>query len=240
MTTLYGWGPMFGAPGPSPFVMKTDIQLQMLDVDFDRAIADLESVTKHKAPYVEDDGAIIEDSTFIRRYFEKKTGRSLDAPLSRDEHLTGWAFEKMLENHLTPIMAMERWLIEANFNKGPAMFFADVPEAARQQVLDDVRAQISATMIGQGIGRHSREERMELANLDITSVSLFLDEKDFFFGDEPTGVDAFAYAILASCGTDFFDTPLTGLVDKHANLRPYLARMEARFFSDVEWPAMAA
>ena len=75
MTTLFGWGPMFDCPSPSPFVMKSDIQLQMLGVDFDRAIADLEAVSKHKAPYVEDDGQIIQDSNFIRAHFEKKLGR---------------------------------------------------------------------------------------------------------------------------------------------------------------------
>ena len=32
MTTLFGWGPMFDCPSPSPFVMKSDIQLQMLGV----------------------------------------------------------------------------------------------------------------------------------------------------------------------------------------------------------------
>lgn len=231
---------MFDLRGPSPFVLKCDIQLQMLGVEFNRAIADLESVPKHKAPYVEDDGQIIEDSTFIRLHFEKKTGRNLDAALTREQHLTGWAFEKMLEEHLSPIMAMERWLIDKNFEKGPSQFFAPVPEPARQQVMDDARAQLSATLTGQGIGRHSREERLRLAALDIGSVSLFLGEKDFFFGDEPSGVDAIVYAMLASCGTRFFDTPLTDLVDKHANLRPYLARMEDRYFAAVEWPAMAA
>ena len=45
MITLYGWGPMFDCPSPSPFVMKADIQLQMLGVDFDRAIADLSLVS---------------------------------------------------------------------------------------------------------------------------------------------------------------------------------------------------
>ena len=78
MTVLYGWGPMFGAPSPSPYVIKCDMQLQMLGVNFKRAIADLENVSKHKAPYVQDEGRIIEDSTFIRLYFEEKLGDDLD------------------------------------------------------------------------------------------------------------------------------------------------------------------
>ena len=77
MITFYGWGPMFGCPSPSPFVMKSDIQLQMLGVDFTRAIADLDAVPKHKAPYVIDDGQLIEDSNFIRHHYEAKLGKGL-------------------------------------------------------------------------------------------------------------------------------------------------------------------
>ena len=127
MTTLYGWGPMFDCPSPSPYVMKTDIQLQMLGVTFDRAIADLDSVSKHKAPYVEDEGEIIQDSNFIRAYFEKKLGKSLLDGLTPQQQAQSWAFERMAEGHLTAVMAGERWMIDENFNKGPAMFFMDAP-----------------------------------------------------------------------------------------------------------------
>lgn len=105
MTTLYGWGPMFDCPSPSPYVMKTEIQLQMLGVEFDRAFADLESVSKHKAPYVEDDGEIIQDSNFIRAHFEKKFGSSLLDGLSPREQALSWALERMAEGHLGAVMA---------------------------------------------------------------------------------------------------------------------------------------
>ncbi|MEZ5947120.1 MAG: hypothetical protein R3C13_01215 [Hyphomonas sp.] len=103
MITLYGWGPMFGCPSPSPFVMKADIQLQMLGVDFTRAIADLESVPKHKAPYVIDDGQLVEDSNFIRQHFEQKLGKQLYAGMSGRDLAASWALERMAEGQLTKI-----------------------------------------------------------------------------------------------------------------------------------------
>ncbi len=238
MTTLYGWGAMFDLPSPSPFVMKTDVQLQMLGVEFDRAIADLESVEKHKAPYVEDGGKIIEDSTFIRLHFERQLGKSLDERLSGEQRVTAHAVGRMLENHLTPIMAMERWLIDANFKKGPALFFMGVPEEARQQVMDEVRATMRATMGGQGIGRFSHAERMTLASADIGAVAELLGDKPYLFGEQPSSADAFTFAILASCSTRYFDMELIDLVESHPNLMAYIARMREQYFPEDRWPSM--
>lgn len=238
MTVLFGWGPMFGTRGPSPFVMKCDIQLQMLGVSFERQVADLESVSKHKAPYVKDGDQIVQDSVFIRRHFEAKLGMDLDAGLTPTQRASAWAMERMLAEHLIPIMAMERWGVDANFEKGPASFFAGVPEAAREAVKAEVREQLLATMVAQGVGRHSREERMELAARDIAAAADFLGDQDFMFGDDPSAVDAMAFAALASCGTAFFDTPLVDMVAGQKNVSGYLTRMESRFFKGVEWPPM--
>ena len=240
MTVLYGWGPMFGAPSPSPFVIKCDMQLQMLGVRFTRAIADLDSVPKHKAPYVEDEGRIIEDSTFIRLYFEQKLGDDLDDGLSLAERGAAWGLERMLEDRLSMIMAHERWLVDANFEKGPRQFFQGVPEPAQSALCKDVREQLHTMMVRHGVGRHSREERMLLAERDISAVAAVLGDKPYLFGDTPKAVDAAAFGVLRSCATPFFDTPLSGLVFEHANLAAYLNRIEALYFAQRDWPAMAA
>jgi len=231
---------MFGAPSPSPFVLKCDMQLQMLDVRFERAVADLETVPKHKAPYVEDDGRIIEDSTFIRLYFEQKTGDDLDLGLSPAERGAAWALERLLEDRLSMIMSHERWLLDANFDKGPRRFFAAVPEPAQTALCKELREQLHTMMVRHGIGRHSREERLMLAERDIGAVAAMLGEKPYLFGPKPTAVDAAAFGVLASCATPFFDTPLVGLVHEYANLVDYLGRIEARYFAEPAWPAMAA
>ena len=239
MTTLYGWGPMFDCPSPSPYVMKTEIQLQMLGVEFNRAIADLDAVSKHKAPYVEDDGKIIQDSNFIRAHFETKLGRSLLDGLTRREQALSWALERMAEGHLNAVMAGERWLKEANFRKGPALFFMDVPEAMREQAYTDIREGMRKTRWEAGIGRHSQEEQLQLAAFDIAAIAAQLGERAFLLGDEPTGVDAAVSAVLISCATPYFDTPLVGMVEGHANLPAYLRRMREAYLPEKAWPELA-
>lgn len=240
MTTLYGWPPMFDLPGPSPYVLKADIQMQMFGAPFTRAIAELDSVAKGKAPYVVDDGVLIEDSSFIRMHFEKKLGRDLDEGLTPMQRGQAWAVERLLEDRLALIMVCERWLDDANFLKGPAQFFASVPEAMRAQVYSQARSYAETSMKGHGVGRHSREERLVLAERDIAAVSAMLGEGPFLFGATPTAADAAAYGVLAACGTRYFETPLVSMIDAQSNLRPYLERMEARFFREAAWPAQSA
>lgn len=236
MITLYGWGPMFDCPSPSPFVMKTEMQLQMLGVTFNRAFADLESVPKHKAPYIIDDGLLVEDSNFIRAHVEARTGRSLLEGLDDAERAASWAIERMAEDHLVDMIVIERWLKDANFNKGPALFFSDVPESARASVMQEVREGIAATMQGNGAGRHSADERLQLAAWDLEAIASTLAAKPYLFGDVPTAADASVSSILISCATEYFDTPLSGLVRSHGNLVDYMDRVKSRFFARNLWP----
>ena len=237
MITLYGWGPMFDCPSPSPFVMKADIQLQMLGIEFERAIADLDSVPKHKAPYVIDGGKLVEDSNFIRQHFEKKLGRGLYDGMSDKEIALSWAMERMAEGQLSKIMAYERWMRDANFEKGPAHFFNDVPAPARAGVIREVRQGVGATHAGEGTGRFTEAERMQLAGWDIGALAAQLGDQPYLLGDAPTCADAAVAAVLISCATEFFDTPLSGLVRQHTNLVAYIDRMKERYFAHAAWPA---
>tara|TARA_R110000868_G_scaffold30800_1_gene113548 strand:+ start:6322 stop:7047 length:726 start_codon:yes stop_codon:yes gene_type:complete len=239
MITLYGWGPLFDCPSPSPYVMKSEIQLQMLGLEFNRAIADLDAVSKHKAPYVMDDDILIQDSNFIRAYFENKRGRHLTAGLSDADSVTSWALERMAEDHLATVMMMERWLKDDNFFKGPALFFSDVPEDARETVMQETRDGIAAGQYARGMGRHSEAERMQLAAWDLQAIAIQLAGQDYLFGDTPTVADASVSAVLIACATEYFDTPLTGLVRGHTNLVGYMDRMKDRYFAKNLWPVPA-
>lgn len=238
MIFLYGWGPMFGERGPSPFVLKTEMQLQMLGLSFERALADLDSVPRHKAPYVLHDGHLIEDSETIRAHFEEKCGCSLDAPLGPTQRSQAWALQRMLDGRLYFIMLMERWLEGNNFERGPITFFNRIAEGERQGIAEAARGQLRTALHIHGIGRYSRRERMELARQDIAAVSDFIADREFLFGATPTAADASVYGHLVCAAARVFDSELPAIVEAHTNLRPYLARMEAAIPRDGEWPPL--
>jgi glutathione S-transferase len=233
MITLFTFGPAFGLPDPSPFVMKAETLLKMAGVPFRVDSGGFGKSPKGKLPYIDDDGERVADSTFIRWHIEKKYRFDFDRGLSAEQRATAWAFEKMVEDHLYWAVVDARWTGDANFYKGPVKFFARVPGLVRPLVVAMIRRQLRKTLHGQGTGRHSPAEIAALANHAIDAVADYLGPKPFFMGNEPTGVDAtmFSFAVGVLCPV--FDTPIRIAAERHDNLKRYVGRMLARFYPDL-------
>ena len=84
MITLYSFGPAFGLPDPSPFVMKAEVLLKMSGLPYRTDTRGFRNAPKGKQPYIDDDGERVADSTFIRWYLEKKYTIDFDRDLTPD------------------------------------------------------------------------------------------------------------------------------------------------------------
>ncbi|MGZ3378487.1 MAG: Tom37 metaxin N-terminal-like domain-containing protein, partial [Phenylobacterium sp.] len=123
MIVLYCFGPLWGLPDPSPFVVKTAVQLKMSGVAFRTDKSRPPEAPKGKLPFIEDNGVRIGDSVFIREHLERKYGIDLDAGLDARQRAHAWAVERVLEDHLYWATVYGRWAVKDNFDKGPAIFF---------------------------------------------------------------------------------------------------------------------
>ncbi len=233
MITLFGAGPGFGLPEISPYVTKTEVQLQLAGIPYQKERATPQQSPKGQVPFISDDGHLIADSTFIRAYLEQKFDFDLDDGLSPAERAQAWAIERMIENHFGWTLAYTRWLMPENFAKGPAHFFdqAPEPEAMRQEVLTRVDAALRAV----GVGRHSAEEITALGDRSLLALSELLAEKRYLMGDRPTGVDAVAFAMLAGLMTPYFDSPLRRCALSYRNLAAYVDRMMLQHYPEFAW-----
>ena len=164
MITLHTFGPAFGLPDPSPFCMKALVLLKMAGLDFKTETADLRKAPKGKAPYMDDNGTVVPDSTLIRFHLEKTRGIDFDEGLNDPDRATAWAFEKLCEDNLYWAVVSSRWIDDKNFNAGPVQFFKAVPAIMRPMVIAIVRRQVRRDLKGQGMGRHSEAEIAELAS----------------------------------------------------------------------------
>ncbi len=232
MITLYAFGPAFGLPDPSPFVMKAEVLLKMAGLVYRTDTKGLRRAPKGKLPYIEDDGERIADSTFIRWHIEKKYGIDFDRGLSREEQATAWAFEKLAEDHLYWAIVEARWSDDANFAKGPQIFFRRIPAPLRPVVIATIRRRVRNALRAHGIGRHSQAEIGALAASSMDAFAEFLGAKPFFFGREPTGIDATAFAFIAAALCPIFTAATRTAAERHDNLRAYVGRMTARYYPE--------
>jgi glutathione S-transferase len=233
--TLFGLGPQFGLPEGSPYVTKAEVQLEMAGLAYRKERATRDRSPKGQLPFIEDEGELVADSTFIRAHLERKYGFDLDAHLDARQRAEAWAVERMLENQLGWASTWARWLLPENFEKGPAHFFDNAPEPVRERLRAEVRERVAANVLAVGIGRHTPEEIVELGDRSLSALSVLLGDKPYVLGDQPSSVDAIAFALLAGLLTPFFDSPLRRRAEAYGNLTAYTGRMMARYYPEHPW-----
>ncbi len=230
MITLYSFGPAFGLPDSCPFVMKVETLLKMANLLYRTDASGLARAPKGKLPYIDDDGVVVPDSTFIRRHLEKKYRIDFDRGLNAAQKATAWAFEKMAEEQLYWVILHDRWMIDRNFRKGPARLFDKVPAAIRPLVIATVHRRMRSALHTQGLGRHSPDEILALGARSINALADFLGDKPFFMGSEPTGADATMFAFVCAVLCPYFESRLRGVAERRDNLRRYVGRMTALYY----------
>ncbi|TBO27917.1 glutathione S-transferase family protein [Aquabacterium lacunae] len=234
MLVLHTFGPAFGLPDLSPFVLKTMIQLKMAGLPFEVRTGSLGRAPKGKLPFLQDGDTVVADSTFIRWHIERTRGIDLDAGLSAAQRGQAWALEKMLDDHLYWLAMHNRWLEPGNFERGPKVFLQSVlPGPLKWFVPGLVQGKFRRTLQLQGIGRHTDEERAALVRRDIEALAQVLGDKPCLMGDQPTAVDAMAAAGVMTGLLPEFTGPIRDTLLQQPRLLAYAQRMQARFFPEI-------
>jgi glutathione S-transferase len=227
--TLYTFGPSFGLPDASPFIMKAEMLLKLAKLEYRTDHRGFMKAPKGKLPYIVDGGEIVADSTLIRLHIEKKYGIDFDHGLSPRDRGIAWSVEKMLEDHLYWVLVYWRWMNDANFERGPAHFFKRAPALIRPLAKRMVRGRVRKNLHAHGIGRHSEAEMTRMADRAWDALSNVLADRRYFMGDTPSGVDATAFAFIASALSKTFESPVHTKAQSVPNLLAYRDRMMAEF-----------
>ncbi|CAN5121778.1 glutathione S-transferase family protein [soil metagenome] len=238
MITLYAGGARFGLPEVSPFVTKTEVQLQMLGLDYHKEEARPDSSPKGQLPWIDDDGMRIGDSHFIRLHLAAKYGGDLDAGLTERQRAAAWTAERMVEDGLRGPATYFRWLVPENFVKGPAHFFDDAPEAVRAQITAEVLGRVIANLKAQGVARHSEAEIVGMGVRSLAALSVLMGDSAYLMGKTMCGADASVFGFLAMILTPFFDSELRTRALEFTNLTAYVDRMMGQFYPDFAWQAL--
>jgi len=232
MIKLHQFAPAFGLPNASPFCMKLENYLRMTGLPYTLVNSgDVLKAPKRKLPYIDDDGTIVSDTSFIIDYLKSKYGDPLDAALSPRDRAIATAFQRLLEENLYWAVVQTRWVQDDGWALTKSAFFDALPVPLRWIVPPLARRGILSEMRGQGMGRHSAEEIHAIGCRDLTALADFLADKPYMLGEQPSSLDASGYAFLANLLWAPVDSPIR----RHALARPeleaYCQRMKARYYA---------
>ena len=223
----------FGLPCPSAFCVKVETYLRMAEIPYELAEGDPRSAPKGKVPWIDDDGIVMGDSTFIIEHLKQKHGNPLDGRLTPRQQAEGHAIQRMLEDNLYFIASYTKWAEDDAFAIYSAELFAGMPAEQLEYVPAMVRKKALAKFDSQGIGRHSPQEIYALGIGDLKAFSELLAAGPYLFGDQPTSFDACAFGVIGNLKDGPFASPVQDAARNTANVSEYIDRIRAQYFSDI-------
>lgn len=231
MLILHGFGPAFGLPDVSPFVVKAQLLLKMSGLEFEMRYSGLKGAPNGKLPWLEDGEQIVADSTRIRWHLEQQHGVNFSGGYDAQALAVALAVEKMLEDHCYWLGVYARWVDDSNFSNATVKLFKKVPPVMRGAVSWMVRRRFIAALHAQGISRLSDADRARLAQELMQSVALILADKPYLLGETPCGADATVFAFVATALSPHFTSSLRDAAEAQPNFVAYVARLRGQYFA---------
>ena len=234
MINLTVYPASFGEPTASPFCMKALCMLRAADLPFEIIeTADPRKAPKAKLPIIEIDGRVVADSEQIRAYVEDAGNIDFDEGLSDRDRAISRAVIRMVEEHLYFAIVSDRWAEDDNWEYIRKAFFSDVPALFRGLVTRTVRKQALQQLHGQGIGRHSREERFDRVRRDIIAIRDLLGDQAFLFGDRPTAADYSVVPMLRASIVTPIEKPLGKFIKSDPKIMAYVTRVTDKCYPEA-------
>ena len=237
MIKVYKFGPAFGLPDASPFVMKVETYLRMTDQKYEAITGDVRKAPRKQLPFVDIDGKVMPDSTAIVDHLEGARTEKLDAHLNAGQRAVALAFKSMLEEHLYFGILFMRWATDDGWtvfepSLREMLGGMGVPSLLRGMVAGSARKQVAGRTRTQGIGRQPRTEVAGTCMKITDALAEHLGDRPYFCGDKLTTYDATVYAFAAGVLCPAFDNELRKHAATKKNLVSYADRMKDAYWKD--------
>lgn len=231
MITLHGFSETFGLKDPSPLVLKVDAYMRMAGINFNKNIDanNLQVAPKGKLPFIDDDGKIIADSQCICEYLKSKYV-NLDENLNHEQKAQAYLITKSLDENLYFCLVYSRWLCDDTWPIVKKAFFGNLPIVLRTIVPKLVNNKIKRNLLGQGLSKHNHTEILHITKQSLQALSDLLGDKNYFFGQNPSSLDAAAFGILASFIMSNIKNPFNDLAQTFPNLVKFCDNIKDEYY----------
>src|SRR5262245_60540905 len=230
---LFQFPRLFAIPNLSPFCCKLETWLRLAQIPYQVIdTPDPRKSPKGKLPFIEDAGKRIADTSLIIDYLARTRGVDLDRNLDPAQRATALLVQRTLEEHFTFVILYTHFIRPDGWKHTQATF-ASVPAIARPLVAKLVRGRMRKILWTQGILRHSDQDIMEAGRRDWRAVLTVMGNGPFFFGDQPTGVDAIVFAALATTLLTPIESPVRDFLSSQPQCLAYAERLRGRLFPEL-------
>jgi len=236
MIKLYSFGTAFNLADPSPFVVKVDLHLRVNNIEFESIsnVNNLQKAPKGKLPFIDDNGTIISDSSFIVEHLKQKYNADVDSWLDEQQQATAHLISKSLEENFYWCIVYSRWIAEDTWPIVKEKFFGSLPFPISAIAPIIAQRNVRRSIKGHGMGRHNDTEIMSIANKTLQSLSTLLADKPYFFGDKISSLDICAYSMVANLTHSTIDNKMSQMGKSFENLVTFTQRIKNEYYPKLD------
>lgn len=232
MLKIYQFSPLWGLPNASPFCLKLETYCRLANIPYEVVnVNDPRRSPKGKLPHIQHGNKTIGDSELIIDYL-KQHYPDPDAHLSAEQKGIALAITRLCDEHLYWVALYSRWVDPNYWPILKANMFGKLPLFKRTMLELIYRRVLKNQIYQQGMGRHTPNEIYEFGIKDLKAIESLIKDKDYFFGDQITSIDATCFGFLANIIYPPMATPMQEFALNSA-IKPYCDRIFQRYYPEL-------
>ena len=227
MLKLYQFPHSKHSPSHSHYCTKLELYLKIAQIPYENIYTlNFSKNPKKQMPYIELDGQIIGDSSFIIEKLVSKYGDKVDHWLTAEQKAIAVSLQRLLENHLALIMMYFRWTYPQGWQQFKQILFGKAPWFVKFFIADRLAKKVTKRLGQEQAIRHfSVDELLARAKVDLDALSAYLADKPYVFGDRPSSIDCLLFGVYSAVTWVNVDSPLKELANTYPNLKAHLNHM---------------
>nr|XP_023682351.1 failed axon connections homolog isoform X1 [Paramormyrops kingsleyae] len=225
--------PKSGAPSLSPFCLKMETYLRMVDLPYQNYF-DGKLSPQGQMPWIEYNHEEVSGTEFIIDFLEEKLGVDLNKSLNPQERAVSRAITKMVEEHFYWTIAYCQWVDNLEETQKMLAVTGPLSDLLKWILSHLTGGIVRREMYGHGIGRFSKEEVYTLMEKDMRTLATLLGDKKYIMGPKLSTLDATVFGHLAQAMWTLPGTRPERLIKGELiNLAMYCERIRRKFWP--EW-----